>query len=296
MATLAWDAVGEHLYETGVDRGVLYRITDGLYDTGFAWNGMTTVTESPTGAEATAQYADNIKYLNLMSIEEFAGTIEAFTYPEEFGACDGTATPETGVYVGQQPRQPFGFSYRTRIGSDTEATEHGYKLHMVWGATAAPSEKAFATISDSPEAINFSWEFWTTPVGFDPEGDYSDLKPTSYLCVDSTKVAPADLAELEAFLYGTVSTDPSMPTPDAVLAIFAAALTVATPTAPTYDSGTDIVTIPTVTGVVYSVIGVGVVPSGAYGPITENILVKAHPAVGYKFPVLVDDEFLITFS
>jgi hypothetical protein len=296
VGVLTWDQTGERLYETGVDRGVLFRITDGVYDTGFAWNGLTTVTEAPTGAEASAQYADNIKYLNLMSLEEFAGTIEAFTYPDEFAECDGSAQPETGVYVGQQTRKPFGLCYRTRLGNDEEGNDFGYKLHMVWGATAAPSEKAFATINDSPEAINFSWEFWTTPVAFATDGDYADLKPASYMCVDSTKVASADLAELEDFLYGTVSTDPSLPTPDEVLAIFAGALTLATPTAPTYDSGTDIITIPAVTGVQYSVVGTGDVAAGAFGPIAANTLVKARPMAGYKFPTLVDDDWLFTFA
>jgi len=290
VTALTWDGVGEHLYETGVDKGVLYRITDGVYDTGFAWNGLTTVTEAPTGAEATAQYADNIKYLNLVSVEEFAGTIEAFTYPVQFGECDGTVAPEVGVYVGQQPRKPFGFSYRTRVGNEIEQTELGYKLHLVWGATAAPSEKAYATINDSPEAITFSWEFWTVPV------PVTDMKPTSYMCIDSTLVDSTALATLEALLYGTVGSDPSLPMPDDVIAIFSASVTQVSPTAPTYNSTTDIVTIPSVTGVIYSVVGVGDVPSGAYGPITENILVKARPDTGYKFPTLVDDDWLITFS
>jgi hypothetical protein len=201
VGVLSWDQIGQHLYETGVDRGVLYLPdASGDYVIGYAWNGLTTVTESPTGAEATPQYADNIKYLNLLSIEEFAGTIEAFTYPDEFGECDGTNQAETGVYVGQQTRKPFGFAYRTRLGNDLEATDFGYKLHLVYGATAAASEKAFQTINDSPEAVTFSWEFWTTPVSFLAGGDYEDLKPTSYLCIDSTKVSPADLAELEDFL------------------------------------------------------------------------------------------------
>jgi len=289
MAELAWDLVGEHLYETGVDHGVLYLPdVSGDYVTGFAWNGLTAVTEAPTGAEATAQYADNIKYLNLLSIEEFSGTIEAFTYPDEFGECDGTAQPEPGVYVGQQPRKSFGFSYRTRLGNDLEAEEHGYKLHLVYGAKASPSEKNFNTINDSPEAVAFSWEFWTTPVSI------TGFKPTSYLCVDSTKVPPADLAELEDFLYGTVGSDPSLPQPDAVLAIFASALTLATPTAPTYSSATDLVTIPAVTGVIYKIDGV--VKTAGTHPITTDVMVTAHPAVGYKFPAIVDDEWAFIFA
>jgi len=296
MTTLAWDQTGEHFYQTGVDRGVLYLATDGVYDSGVAWNGLTTVTDAPTGAEATAFYADNIKYLSLMSIEEWKGTIEAFTYPDEFCECDGSAQPETGVYVGQQPRRAFGFSWRTRLGNDTEGEELGYKIHMVWGAKASPSEKAYATISDSPEPLNFSWEAWTIPVGFDPDGDYADLKPTSYLCIDSTKVASADLAELEDFLYGTVSVDPALPTPDEVLAVFAGALTVATPATPTYDSGTDIVTIPGTTGVQYYIPGVGDVPAGAYGPIAADTYVKARPKATYKFPDPVINAWLFTFA
>jgi len=289
MTKAVWDQVGEHLYETGVDHGVLY-IPDsfGVYDTGFAWNGLTTVTESPSGAEATPQYADNIKYLNLLSLEEFAGTIEAFTYPEEFAQCDGTAVPETGVYVGQQTRKTFGFSYRTRLGNDLEAQDFGYKLHMVWGAKAAPSEKAYNTINDSPEAINFSWEFWTTPVAV------TGLKPTSYMCVDSTKVDADALAALEDFLYGTISDDPRLPTPDEVLGLFAGTITSVTPGTPTYDSGTDLVTIPGTTGVVYRLDG-AVVAAGTH-PITANAIVKATPAVGYKFPTGAQDQWWFTFA
>lgn len=288
MAELNWDLVGERLYETGVDRGVLYLPdVSGDYVNGFAWNGLTTVTEAPTGAEATPQYADNLKYLNLLSIEEFAGTIEAFTYPDEFGECDGTAQPEPGVYVGQQPRKTFGFCYRTRLGNDLEAEEHGYKLHLVYGAKASPSEKAFNTINDSPEAVTFSWEFWTTPV------PVTGLKPTAYLCVDSTKVNAGDLSELEDFLYGTVGSDPSLPQPDAVLAIFAGALTVVTPGVPTYDSGTDLVTIPATANVIYKIDGV--VKAAGTHPITQSVMVTAQPAIGFKFPAIVDDEWAFIF-
>lgn len=286
MSVLLWDAPGQRFYETGVDHGVLY-IPDnsGAYVNGYAWNGLTTVTESPSGAEVTNTYADNIKYLSLISLEEFEGTIEAYTYPDEFAACDGSVEVELGVLVGQQPRQMFGFSYRTRLGNDIEKEEYGYKLHLVYGALASPSEKAFATISDSPEAIDFSWEFTTTPV------PVTGMKPTALIVIDSTKVAPADLAELEAFLYGTVGTDPSLPAPDAVIAIFAGALTEVTPTAPTFDSGTDIITIPSVTGVEYKINGV-VVASGAQPAITVNTLVTAHPLATYKFPAVVDDEWM----
>jgi hypothetical protein len=215
MAPLTWDQVGEKIYETGVDRGVLY-LPDvaGVYNTGFAWNGLTTVTESPSGAEPTAQYADNIKYLNLISAEEFGATIEAFTYPEEFGQCDGTALPAPGVAVGQQGRKTFGLSYRTQVGNDVDGTDYGYKLHLIYGCQAAPSEKAYATINDSPEAISFSWDITTSPV---PVTDY---KPTSLIVVDSTVVDPGDLASLEALLYGAGIVEAALPTPDAVIALF----------------------------------------------------------------------------
>jgi len=217
MTALVWDQVGERLYETGVDRGVLYIPDDtGVYDEGFAWNGLTTVTESPSGAESNAQYADNIKYLNLLSAEDFGGTIEAFTYPDEFGQCDGTVDAKPGVQIGQQGRKVFGLSYRTRVGNDIDGTDHGYKLHLLYGLQAAPSEKAYATINDSPEAITFSWEVSSTPV---PVTGY---KPTALLVVDSTVVDPAALSDLEDLLYGTggaPGTDPQLPTPDEVIAL-----------------------------------------------------------------------------
>jgi hypothetical protein len=216
MAPLTWDQVGERLYETGVDHGVLYLPDQtGVYNTGVAWNGLTTVTESPSGAEPNAQYADNIKYLNLISAEEFGATIEAFTYPDEFAECDGTALPNPGVAVGQQGRKQFGLSYRSRVGNDIDGTEHGYKLHLVYGCQAAPSEKAYATINDSPEAIAFSWDVTTTPA------PVTGMKPTSLIVVDSTVVDPADLTSLETLLYGLAATPAALPTPDAVIALFA---------------------------------------------------------------------------
>jgi hypothetical protein len=216
MAPLTWDEVGDRLYEVGVDHGVLY-LPDaaGIYNTGFAWNGLTTVTESPSGAESNPQYADNIKYLNLYSVEEFGGTIEAFTYPDEFGECDGTYVPSEGVAVGQQARKQFGLSYRTKVGNDIEGSDFGYKLHLVYGCTAAPSEKAYATINDSPEAISFSWEVTSIPV------PVTDHKPTSLIVIDSTTVDSADLAALEDLLYGKASVEAALPTPDAVIALFA---------------------------------------------------------------------------
>ncbi|MET0787481.1 MAG: hypothetical protein ABWY25_12345 [Paenisporosarcina sp.] len=214
MPALVWDQVGERFYETGVDHGVLY-IPDvsGVYASGVAWNGLTSVSETPSGAEATAQYADNIKYLNLISAEEFGATIEAFTYPEEFCEFDGLVVPKAGVVVGQQPRKTFGLSYRTRLGNDLLGEEHGYKLHLVYGCIASPSEKAYNTINDSPEAITFSWEISTTPV---PVTGY---KPTSLIVIDSTVVNPVDLTALETELYGG-ATAANLPLPDDVIEIF----------------------------------------------------------------------------
>lgn len=214
---LTWDGTGEKVYESGVDHGVLYiPSVTGVYDTGFAWNGLTGVTESPSGAEPNPQFADNIKYLNLLSAEEFGGTIEAFTYPDEFGQCDGSVQPEAGVTVGQQGRKSFGLAFRTKIGNDVDGVDHGYKLHLVYGALVSPSERAYSTINESPEAINFSWEFTTTPA------PVTGLKPTALITIDSTVVAPADLAALEQILYGNSvgSVQPKLPTPDEVIALF----------------------------------------------------------------------------
>lgn len=217
MAPLTWDQVGDRLYETGVDHGVLYLpdSSTGVYDTGVAWNGLTTVTESPSGAESNPQFADNIKYLNLLSAEEFGGTIEAFTYPDEFAECDGTANPSPGLAVGQQGRKVFGLCYRTKLGNDVEGVDHGYKLHLIYGAQASPSEKAYATINDSPEAIAFSWDITTNPV------PVTGLKPTALIVVDSTKVDAAGLSDLEDALYGGASAEPKLPLPDEVIAMFA---------------------------------------------------------------------------
>ena len=216
---IVWDATGERLYETGVDHGVLYILdSDGTYKNGVAWNGLSAVTESPSGAEATAVWADNIKYLNLMSAEEFGATIEAYTYPDEFGQCDGTAELVEGVTVGQQSRKTFGLCYRTRIGNDVDGDQHGYKLHIIYGALASPSEKGYQTVSDSPEAISFSWEVTTTPV------NVSGMSATASLVIDSTKSNPEKLTALENILYGTdageegtpVATSPRLPLPDEI--------------------------------------------------------------------------------
>lgn len=211
MSKIVWDKAGEHFYETGVDHGVLYPTKAGVYQSGVAWNGLTSVSESPSGAESTAQYADNIKYLNLISAEEFGATIEAFTYPDEFSVCDGSAEPVKGVMIGQQVRRPFGLCYRTLIGNDLAGTDYGYKLHLIYGATASPSERVYATVNDSPEAITFSWEVATTPV------EVPGYKPTASLTIDSTKVSPANMAKLEDILYGTAEAEPRLPMPQEVI-------------------------------------------------------------------------------
>lgn len=212
---LVWDQIGERFYETGVKKGVLYPQEKGTYPKGVAWNGLTAVTESPSGAEATPLYADDIKYLNLLSNEEFGATIEAYTYPDEFAECDGSAALATGVMIGQQPRKAFGFSYVTTLGNDTENNAYGYKLHLVYGALAAPSEKAYATINDSPEAITFSWEVTTTPV------EVPGHKPTALITIDSTKVNPDKLAELEAILYGSDDVEARLPLPAEIAELMA---------------------------------------------------------------------------
>ena len=211
MSKLVWDQTGERLYETGVKKGVLYpQASSGTYPKGVAWNGLTGVTETPSGAEATPLYADDIKYLNLMSTEELGGTIEAYTYPDEFAECDGSASIATGVYIGQQPRKTFGMSYVTTLGNDVESNAYGYKIHLIYGALAAPSEKAYSTINDSPEAITFSWDFSTTPVSVD------GFKPTASIVIDSTKVDPIKLAALEKILYGDTDVEARLPLPNEV--------------------------------------------------------------------------------
>ena len=225
MSKLVWDQTGERYYETGVKQGVLYpQATGGTYPKGVAWNGLTAVTESPSGAETTALYADDIKYLNLISAEEFGATIEAYTYPDEFAQCDGSATLATGVSIGQQSRKAFGLCYRTTLGNDVDGNDFGYKLHIIYNALAAPSEKAYATINDSPEAITFSWEVTTTPV------NVPGFKPTASITIDSTKVDKSKLASLEEILYGKDApsnggegTDPRLPLPDEIATLMSAA-------------------------------------------------------------------------
>lgn len=213
MSKLVWDQIGERFYETGVNQAALYVQEGGAYPKGVAWSGITAVTESPSGAEASPLYADNIKYLNLIGNEEFGATIEAYTYPEEFAQCDGSASLATGVTIGQQKRKSFGLAFKTLLGNDTDGTEHGYKLHMIYGATAAPSEKAYASVNESPEAITFSWEVTTIPV------NVAGFKPTSIVTIDSTKADAAKLAELEAILYGSESEEARLPLPDEIAQI-----------------------------------------------------------------------------
>lgn len=217
MAKITWDNTGEKIYETGVDHGVLYPQVSGAYPKGVAWNGLINVSENPSGAEPSPIYADNIKYVNLMSAEEFGATVEAYIYPDEFAECDGSKSLSEGVYIGQQNRTPFGMCYRTKIGNDVEGDAYGYKLHLIYGALASPTEKAYATVNDSPEAITFSWELSTTPV------NVKGGKPTALLTIDSTKANAEKLAALEAILYGSETEEARLPLPDEIATLFSAA-------------------------------------------------------------------------
>lgn len=214
MSRLVWDNTGDRLYETGTKNGVLYvQDANGTYPTGVAWNGLTGVTESPSGAEANDLYADDIKYVSLRSAETFGATIEAYTYPDEFAECDGSYEMADGVFIGQQSRKTFGFSYRTVLGNDVNGDGHGYKLHLIYGATASPSEKAYATVNDSPDAITFSWEISTTPV------NVPDHKPTACITIDSTKANATKLKALEDILYGDENAEPRLPLPSEVFTL-----------------------------------------------------------------------------
>lgn len=217
MAKLVWDETGKRFYETGVKNGVLYpQDATGAYPKGVAWNGLTAVTQSPSGAEATPLYADDMKYLNLYSAEEFGATVEAYTYPDEFAECDGSAELATGVMIGQQPRKAFGLVYKTVIGNDVKNNKYGYKLHLIYGAMASPSEKAYATINDSPEAITFSWEITTTPVSV------AGFEPTAYIEIDSTKADPTKLAQLEEKLFGSETLEATLPLPNEIATLMTA--------------------------------------------------------------------------
>lgn len=289
MVALKWDDSGKRLFETGVDHGVLFPLnTDtGAYDSAVAWNGLTAVNEKPAGAGSNPQYADNIKYLNLLSAETFAGTIQAFTYPDEFAACDGTATPTPGVTVGQQPRATFGLAYRTKVGNDV-SSDLGYKLHLVYGCLASPSEKDFATINDSPAAVGFSWDFDSSPV------TVTGAEPTSLLIVDSTKVDAGALSDLEDLLYGTADTDGSLPLPDTIIALFAGTITSVTLTAPTFD-GEHTITIPTEAGVTYYVDGVEHAAGSVVLTSGQKKVVSATANAGYKFNTPYVDRWLFTY-
>jgi hypothetical protein len=288
MTKLLWDQTGERFYETGVERGVLYIPHAGVYDAGYAWNGLTTVTESPSGADATPLYADNIKYLNLISYEEFGGTIEAYTYPDQFAQCDGTAVPSPGVNVGQQTRHPFGLSYCTKLGNDDIAIDYAHKLHLIYSALAAPSEKAYATINDTPEAITFSWAFTTTAI------PVTGMRPTSLLTIDSSKVNATNLAALEDALYGTAGTNPRLPLPDEVIAMFSGTLTAVTPQMPTFVPTTGVITIPVVPGVVYRRADTNAVVTGTTtiaGGVGASLVIHAAPASGSSFTMNSDDDW-----
>ena len=216
-AALTWDAVGEHLYETGVDQVALYVMNGNTYEDGVAWNGVTAITESPSGAEANDIYADNIKYLSLRSAENFGATIEAYSSPDEFDQCDGMATPATGVTIRQQTRKPFGLAYRTLVGNDTQSNDHGYQIHLIYNATAAPSEKAYQTVNESPEAITLSWELSTTPIAI---ADHPELKPTAHITIDSTKVDSTKLETFLAIIYGSTQANARLPLPAEVISHF----------------------------------------------------------------------------
>lgn len=291
MSRLIWDKTGQRRFETGVNKAVLY-IPDssGVYNTGVAWNGLTAITESPSGAEATPLYADNIKYLNLISAEEFGATLEAYMCPDEFYQFDGIASPSKGVYVGQQSRRAFALSYQTRVGNDVEGSDLGYKIHFIYSAQAAPSEKNYSTINDTPEAMTLSWELTTSAVevgvGF---------KPSAHLVIDSTQVDPDALTTLEAIIYGSPGTEPRLPFPAEILDIFSEESVEVSTSAPTYDPATDMITIPAVTGVVYMIDGEEVA-AGTVGPISETTVVQARPAAGYRFTRTSDNDWTITYA
>lgn len=293
MTVLKWDQTGGREFETGVEKGVLYPTNvDGSSGVGVSWNGLTSVTESPGGAEVTKKYADNINYLSLISAETFEATIKAYMYPDQWAACDGSATPVPGVTVGQQSRKGFGLSYKTLKGNDTLGQDFGYILHLVYGGLAAPSEKEFATVNDSPDAIEFSWKISTTPV------PVPGLKPSAILKIDSTKVNPASLANLEAQLYGQAGTDPILPSPADVLAMFASASIVVTSQTPAFVPATGVITIPTVVGVQYYR-GDTLAPLAGGVTVTiatsgGSLVIEAKAKTGYVFSPTSDDDFSFT--
>jgi hypothetical protein len=285
MSKINWDGTGNREYETGVDHGVLYLPQGSTYSNGVPWNGLSTVTETPSGAESNPVYADNIKYLNLLSVEEFGGTIEAYTFPDEFEQFDGGVVFSGGVRIGQQNRPPFGLSYRTRVGNDVQGDDFGYKLHLVYGAQASPSERAYATVNDSPEAMALSWEFSTTPV------PVTGHKPTSLVTIDSTKVDADDLAALELILYGSEGVNPRLPLPDEVIALFSGTAVAVTPTTPTFANNT--ITIPNDADTVYYIDGEVVTGDVPVTP-GDTVFVTAQPAPGNYFSDGVDNDWSFT--
>jgi hypothetical protein len=293
MAKLVWDQIGERRFETGIDHGVLY-IPDanGSYVDGVAWNGLTAITEKPSGAEPNAKYADNIKYLSLRSAEQFGGTIEAITYPDEWSQFDGIAIPTPGVAIGQQNRRHFGLCYRTLVGNDIDGEDHAYKLHLVYGATASPSERPYSTVNDSPDTAAFSWDFDTQPVAVGVIGGVS-YKPTALLTVISSDVDADTLVDLERMLYGDVAVDPALPLPSTVIGMFSGVVVEVAPNMPGYVQGTHTLTIPNVVGVTYFIEGEAQVA----GPqiIAADTLVTAQPNPGYVFPEGVDNDWLFVY-
>lgn len=287
MAVLFWDKAGERFYETGVDHGVLYPKTiEDVYAKGVVWNGLVSVTESPTGAEPNAQYADNVKYLNLLSAEEFNGTIEAFTYPDEFGVCDGSVELEPGISVSQQYRRTFGFVYRTLIGNDTKANNFGYKIHILYNCLAAPSEKAYATVNESPEPITFSWELSTSQINVIAHN------PTAMLVVDSRYATAAGMKALEDALFGTPTTDSRLPDPEQVTALLQTGSGMVTPATPTIPANTRNLTIPTTSGVSYWIEGLK--RTGTF-PMTGDTHVEARPNAGSAIPLGATREWIFTY-
>lgn len=292
MPVLMWDQTGEKVYENGVEKGVFYTVNGaGVYNNGYAWNGLISVTESPSGAEVNKQYADNRVYVSLRSAEEFGGTVEAFTYPQEsIPALDGSATPTLGVAVGQQGRPTFGMSYITKVGNDLNP-DAGEKIHLIYGASANPSEKNYTTVNESPEAATFSWELTTSPVDVGTVNAV-EYKPVSTITIDTRLEDPDAVATLKEFLHGTAGSDPSLPSPAAVITIFTSTTIEVTPTEPSYDTGTDIMTVPSIAGVEYYMDD-ELLAAGAQPAFTENHMVEARPAIGYKFPPNVDTDWLI---
>lgn len=292
MSRLEWDKQGERYFETGVSNTVLYiPNAAGVYDKGYAWNGVTAVNEAPSGAESNKQYADNIEYLNLQSKEEFGGTIEAFQSPVQFDQCDGTASPIPGIRVGQQRRKSFGLSYMTLYGNDLDGQDHGEVIHVVYSAQAAPSARDYATVNESPEATTLSWEFTTTSVPISPElvVDGRPLRPTSSLSFNSTRFSEQKFQDLKDVLWGTPSTDPRLPTPRQLIDLMGITLEEATPTDPTLSGNT--LTIPTPQGVAYRINGS--VVEGTV-ELAGPTLVTAEPKTGYKFPAVTQTQWVFT--